>query len=135
MVHFKDCYFETRLNCIMFVELSGPPANVRNTARTTSSLTFQWRAVGCDLSYAYTLTDSSSGAEADSGSTTDLSVTFDGLQPCNEYVFEVKVVDTDGASMSSAPVRIRTVNGKSTLPTQMTCQKCHKIVKNVKMSH
>ncbi|XP_072048343.1 receptor-type tyrosine-protein phosphatase S-like [Amphiura filiformis] len=76
------------------------PANVRNSSRTNTSLSFEWDRVPCGKRggsnmFLYELSDVNSNP-IDSDSTADKFVTFWVLSPCTEYRFRVKASNDVG---------------------------------------
>ncbi|XP_072048335.1 uncharacterized protein [Amphiura filiformis] len=73
---------------------SGPPADVRNSSRTNTSLSFEWDRVPCGKRggpniFMYELSDINDNP-INSGPTPDMFVTFVDLDPCTKYRFRVK---------------------------------------------
>ncbi|XP_072048542.1 receptor-type tyrosine-protein phosphatase F-like [Amphiura filiformis] len=94
---------------------SGPPADVRNSSRTNTSLSFEWDRVLCGKRggpniFLYELRDVNSNP-INSGSTPDIYVTFMDLDSCTEYQFRVKASNDVGDGLFSNYVIWETDNG------------------------
>ncbi|XP_072048531.1 uncharacterized protein [Amphiura filiformis] len=84
---------------------SGPPANVRNSSRTNTSLSFEWDRILCGKRggpniFMYELSDIN-GNPINSGTTPDMIVTFVDLDPCTKYRFRVKASNDVGDGVFS----------------------------------
>ena len=99
----------------MFVSLapSASPSDVRSTSVTTSTASFAWGEVPCGgrngviQRYNSSLVNSGYTQDAFSKITSSMNVTFEGLQPCTEYIFSVSALDgpmSDGIGIQTSDV-------------------------------
>ena len=89
------------------------PANVYNTSKKDTSLTFSWDQIQCGyrggdiLRYKYQLTDGEDSLIKED-EVEDMTVLLTGLEPCVEYSFVVAGITNAGTGPMSLPVRTET---------------------------